>query len=158
VALDRFLGNDRLSAEKQRKLGRRADPTRNVTATGAGKVQSACAVSRWHFRPRRFAQRPRFDEFLGEEHVAEIMQLVQRGMQRCSTPQHLTELVLQDLCVEQLLGVFPLIQRLGFIKAFIALQTDQLLAAPMRDRFGKLGLADAGGPLDQDRLSICCDR
>ena len=73
-------------------------------------------------------------------------------MQRRGTAEHFAELVLQDLRVEQLLGVFPFIQRLGLVEAFIALQADQLLAAPRGDRLRKLGLADAGRAFDQDRL------
>ena len=73
-------------------------------------------------------QRPRLDEFLGEEHVAEIMQLLERGMQRLGAPEYFAELVLEDLRVKQLLGVFPLIQRLGFVEALVALQPDQLAA------------------------------
>ena len=75
---------------------------------------------------QRLQQRPRLDEFLGEEHVAEIVQLLQRRMQRLGAAEHFAELVLQDLRVEQLLGVFPLIQRLGLVEAFVALQADQL--------------------------------
>jgi len=80
------------------------------------------------------------------------VQLVQRGRERFGVAQHFAELVLQDLGVEELLGVFPLIQRLGFIEAFIALQADQLQAAPCGDRLGEFGLADAGRPFDQDRF------
>ena len=70
----------------------------------------------------------------------------------CGAAEHFAELVLQDLGVEQLLGVFPLIERLGLVEAFVALQADHLQAAPGRDRLGKLGLADAGRAFDQDRL------
>jgi len=80
------------------------------------------------------------------------VQLVERRMQCRGAAQNFAELVFQDLRVEQLLGVFPLIQRLGLVEPLIALQADQLLAAPGGDRLGKLGLADAGGALDQDRL------
>ncbi len=97
-------------------------------------------------------QRPRLDEFLGEEHVAEIVQLVERRMQRRGAAEHFAELVLQDLRIEQLLGVFPLIERLGLVEALVALQADHLQPAPAGDRFRKLGLADTGRTLDQDRL------
>ena len=101
---------------------------------------------------QRLQQRPRLDEFLGEEHVAEIVQLVERGVQRLGAAEHFAELVLQDLRVEKLLGVFPLIERLGLVEPLVALQADHLQPAPGRDRLRKLGLADAGGAFDQDRL------
>ena len=101
---------------------------------------------------QRLQQRPRLDEFLGEEHVAEIMQLVERRLQRRRAAEHFAELVLQDLRVQKLLGVFPLVERLGLVQSLIALQADHLQAAPGGDRLRKLGLADAGGAFDQDRL------
>ena len=102
---------------------------------------------------QRLQQRARLDELLGEEHVTEIMELVERGIERGGAAQHFAELVLQDLRVEKLLGVFPFIERLGFIQPLIALQADHLQAAPGGDRFGKLGLADAGRSLHQDGLA-----
>ena len=101
---------------------------------------------------QRLQQRPRFDEFLGEEHVAEIVQLLERGVKRFGAAEHFAELVLQDLGVQKLLGVFPLIERLGLVQPLVALQADHLQSAPRRDRLRKLGLADAGWALDQDRL------
>ena len=103
---------------------------------------------------QRLQQRTRLDEFLGEEHVAEIVQLAERVMQRLRAAQHFAELVLEDLGVEQLLGVFPLVKRLGLVEPLVALQADHLQAAPAGDRLGQLGLADAGRAFDQDRL---CD-
>ena len=72
--------------------------------------------------------------------------------QRRRAAQHFAELVLQDLRVQQLLAVFPLVQRLGFVEPLVALQADHLQPAPCRDRLRELGLADAGGAFDQDRL------
>ena len=65
---------------------------------------------------QRLQQRPRLDEFLGEEHVAEIVQLGQRGIERLRAAEHFAELVLQDLGIEKLLGVFPLVERLGLVE------------------------------------------
>src|SRR3569833_317775 len=76
---------------------------------------------------QRLQQRPRLDEFAREEHVTEIMQLVERGMQRRGTTEHLAKLVLEDLGVAQLLGEFPLIPRLSLVQPLIALQADHLL-------------------------------
>jgi hypothetical protein len=97
-------------------------------------------------------QRARLDEFLGEEHVAEIVQLAKRRLQRRRAAEHFAELVLQDLRIQKLLCVFPLIERLGLVQSLIALQADHLQAAPGGDRLRQLGLADAGGPFNQDGL------
>ena len=70
----------------------------------------------------------------------------------CGAAEHLAELVLQDLGIEKLLGVFPLVERLGLVEALIALQADHLQAAPGGNRLGEFGLADAGRAFDQDRL------
>jgi hypothetical protein len=51
-----------------------------------------------------------------------------------------------------LLGVFPFVQRLGFVEPLVALHADHLQPAPCRKRLGKLGLADAGRTFHQDRL------
>ena len=64
----------------------------------------------------------------------------------------LADLVAQDLRVEQLLGVLPLVERLGLVEPFVALQADQLGGERGGERLGQLGLADAGRPLDEDRL------
>ena len=52
---------------------------------------------------------------------------------------HLADLVAQDLGVEELLGVLPLVERLGLVEPLVALQADQLGAerrrpAPWRAR------------------------
>ncbi len=73
-------------------------------------------------------------------------------MQGLGAAEHFAELVLQDLGVEQLLGVFPLIERLGLVQPFVALQADHLQPTPRRDRLRQLGLADARWSFDQDRL------
>ena len=64
----------------------------------------------------------------------------------------LADLVAQDLRVEQLLRVLPLVERLGLVEPFVALQADQLGRQRGGERLGQLGLADAGRPLDEDRL------
>ena len=78
------------------------------------------------------------------------MQLIERRFQRRGAAEDFAELVLQDLRVEKLLGVFPLVERLGLVEPLIALQADHLHAAPGGDRFRQLGLADAGGAFDQN--------
>ena len=87
-----------------------------------------------------------------EEDVAERVQLVQRRRQIVGVADHRVDLVLQDLGVEQLLAVFPLVQRLGLVQAFVALHADQRQFQPGRDRLRQFGLADAGRAFHQDRL------
>ena len=117
------------------------------------RAEAPAAYNRLTGRPwKRLKQRARFNELLGEEHVAEIVKLLKRSMQRLRAAQHFAELVLEDLGIEKLLGVFPLVERLGFVEALVALQADHLHAAPGGNRLGKLSLADARGAFDQDRL------
>src|SRR5262252_7544848 len=66
--------------------------------------------------------------------------------------QNLTDLVLQDLRVQQLLGVLPLVERLAFIESFVALQTNQVVTQRGGEHLGEVSLADAGRPFHQDRL------
>ena len=101
----------------------------------------------------RLQQRPRQDEAIREEHVVLGGQAVDRFRQRRRAVGHLADLVLEDLGVEQLLGVLPLVERLGFVEALVALQADQPGAGARGDDLGELGLADAGRPLDEQRLA-----
>ena len=64
----------------------------------------------------------------------------------------LADLVAQDLRVEELLGILPLVERLGLVEPFVALQADELGRQRRRQHLGQLGLADAGRTLDEDRL------
>ena len=85
-------------------------------------------------------QRPRQDEAVGEEDVVLAWRCGRRPRDSvCAPAEHLADLVLQDLRVEQLLGVLPLVERLGLVEALVALQPDQLVAerrrrAPWRAR------------------------
>ena len=51
-----------------------------------------------------------------------------------------------------MLGVLPLVQRLGLVESLVALETDELTPQGQSQRAGQLGLADTGRPLDEDRL------
>ena len=83
------------------------------------------------------------------------MQPVQRAGQRFGAAlEDLPKLVLENLGVEKLLGVFPFVQRLGFVEPFIALHADHLEPAPGRQRLGQFGLADAGGAFHQNRAFL----
>ena len=59
---------------------------------------------------------------------------------------------LHDLCIEQLLGILPLVQRLGLIQAFVALQADQLPLKACGHGLGQLCLAHAGRTFHQNGL------
>lgn len=54
---------------------------------------------------------------------------------------------------QQLLGVVPLVQRAGLVDALVALEPDEPGVRHLGDGLGQLGLADPGGPLDQERLA-----
>ena len=64
----------------------------------------------------------------------------------------LADLVAQDLRVEELLRILPLVERLGLVEPLVALQANELGRERRGQRLGELGLADAGRPLDEDRL------
>src|SRR5262245_28018242 len=68
------------------------------------------------------------------------------------TLQDFADFIFEDLRVEKLLGVLPLIERLGFIEPFIALEPNQLHSQGTRQHLTQLGFAYAGRPLDQNRL------
>jgi hypothetical protein len=54
---------------------------------------------------------------------------------------------------QQLFAVVPLVQRLGLVEPLVALQAHEPAAEVARERLGELGLPDAGGTLDEDRLA-----
>ena len=84
-----------------------------------------------------------------------------RGQQRAGQQELLAEHVhlglvpvaLPGLDPQDLLGVVPLVERAGLVDALVALQPDQAGAGGLRDGARQLGLADAGGALDQQRLA-----
>ena len=57
------------------------------------------------------------------------------------------------LDAQQLLAVVPLVQRLRLVEALVALQAHELAPEVRRERLRQLGLADAGGTLDEHRLA-----
>ena len=72
-----------------------------------------------------------------------------------SISDHFAALGLGDalrLDAQELLLVVPLVQRLGLVEALVALQADEASARHLGHRLGQLGLARAGGTLDQHRL------
>ena len=101
---------------------------------------------------QRLQQRTRFDEFLGEEDVAEFVQPADRLLEALRALQNFVECFLEYLRVQQLLAVLPLVQRFGFVETFVALQADQRHAEHRGGGFRELGLADARRPFDEHRF------
>src|SRR6185369_8623668 len=58
----------------------------------------------------------------------------------------------QQLGIEQLLAVLPVIERLPLIDPFVALQSHQRKIQGGGESLGQAGLANSGRTLDQDRL------
>ena len=83
-------------------------------------------------------QRPREQELLAEDVVLHLAPAGLAGL---------------GLDAQQLLAVVPLVQRLRLVEALVALQPHELAAEVVRERLRQLGLADAGGTLDQHRLA-----
>ena len=92
------------------------------------------------------------EEPLGEEHALLRADPVDRRLQVGGVRDDLADLLAQDLGVEQLLAVVPLVEGLGLVLALVALQPQQPAAGGRGQRLGQLGLADAGRPLDEQRL------
>jgi hypothetical protein len=90
--------------------------------------------------PDGLEQWPGKQELLGEDVAA------------FDVPAHLAGVPV-DLQAEQLLAVVPLVQGPGLVDPLVALQPDQPGAGDRRDCLGQLGLAHAGGPLDEQRLA-----
>ena len=101
----------------------------------------------------RFEQGALKQKAHGEEDIFLIGQAVCRICQRIGPCQRLLQLIAQQLGVEQLFGILPLIQRLGFVQPFIALKADQLAARRRGYALGQFGLAHACRPFQQQRLA-----
>ena len=59
--------------------------------------------------------------------------------------------VAQQLRVEHLLGVVPLVERLGLVEPLVALQAHEVAVERFGQRARQVRLANAGGPLDEQR-------
>ena len=68
-------------------------------------------------------------------------------------PMHVAHLVLQDLGVEQLLAVLPLVQRLGLVQALVALHADQRQVEQAAADFASSVLPTPAGP--STRIGFC---
>jgi len=80
------------------------------------------------------------------------MQPLDRRSQADRALHHFAQLVLEQLRVQQLLAVFPLVQGLGFVQAFVTLHSDQGHVEDLGHALGQFGLSDTGRAFDQDRL------
>ena len=103
-------------------------------------------------RADRLQQRPRQDEAVAEEDVVFTRDAVDGLAERGRVPHHLADLVFQYLRVEELLGVFPLVECLRLVEALVALEPDELVADGGGQHLGELRLPHPRRALDQDRL------
>lgn len=55
--------------------------------------------------------------------------------------------------LQELLAVVPLVEGLGFVKSFVALEPDQFAAGRAREGLCQFGLADTSRAFDQHRLA-----
>ena len=120
-----------------------------------GLVRAVNLVDQQHHgigRADGFEQRARSEEALGEEGALLLRDPLDRGMQVGGVAEQLADLLPQDLGVQELLTVIPLVQRLGVVLTLVALQPQQPPPGRRGDGLGQLGLADSGGPLDQQGL------
>ena len=97
-------------------------------------------------------QGPRLQERFGEEDVPELVQARHRPLEAGRVAQHVAHAVLQDLGIEELLAVLPLVEGLRLVEPLVALEPDEGEVEKAGHREGELGLADAGRALDEDRL------
>src|SRR5581483_1460290 len=104
------------------------------------------------FRRNSLEQRPRQDEPLRKEHLILARDPIDRLRQPLRSRQDLADLVLENLRVQKLLGVFPFIERLALIQPFVALKPNQVLAERRRQHLRKVGFAHARRPLNKDRF------
>ena len=124
------------------------------TASSASSARSTSSIS------RTLGSSPRTDSSSGrggEEPLGEEDALLRPdpldGLVEVRRVRHdLADLLAQDLGVEQLLAVVPLVQRLGLVLALVALQAQEPPPGDAGQRLGELGLADARGTLDEQRL------
>ena len=100
----------------------------------------------------RLQQRARGQEPVGEEHALLGADPLHRLAQIGGVGDDLADLLPQDLGVEQLLAVVPLVECLGLVLTFVALQPQQPPAGGGGENLGQLGLPDPGRPLDQQRF------
>jgi len=99
----------------------------------------------------RLEQRARREEAEREERVLLPRDLGDRVRQRGGVGEQLADPLAQELRVEELLGVLPLVEGLALVQALVALEPDQRAARDVGQRLGQLRLADARRALDEHR-------
>src|SRR5215210_6077810 len=95
---------------------------------------------------------PLYQEVLGEEHIFLLTQLRGGLAQALRRTEDLPDLLPQDLRVQELLAVLPLVERLGLVEALVPLQADERAVRGPCQRLRQLGLAHARGSLYENRL------
>ena len=83
----------------------------------------------------------------------ETSELVKGAFERVSLVNQLSNLLFQDLRVQQLFAVLPLVQGLAVVQAFITLQADEGKVERTCQRHGQVGFANARGAFNQHRLA-----
>ena len=120
---------------------------------GVGLVDLVDQQDRRLLAGNSLEQRPRQHEALGEEDLVLRRDSIDRLGQALGADQHFADFVLENLGIEELLGVLPFVERLALVEAFVTLKADHLEAERCGQHLGQVGLADAGGAFDQDGLA-----
>src|SRR5262249_25744452 len=102
---------------------------------------------------QRAEQRPREEKALVEERRLLRRDAIDGLAERLRAGEHTGEHVLDELRVEQLLAVLPLVERLALVEALVALEPHELAARRARHGLRELRLADAGRALEEERLA-----
>ena len=101
----------------------------------------------------RREERARRQEPEREERVFLAGDLRDRVRQRRRVGDQLADTLAEELRVQELLGVLPLVECLALVESLVALQPDERPAGDLGQRLGQLRLADAGRPLDEHRTA-----
>ena len=113
-------------------------------------------VDQQHHRFRRahgLKQRARREKALREEDALLRADALHRLLRSAGVGDDLADLLAQDLGVEQLLAVVPLVECLRLVLALVALQSQQPPPGRRRQCLGQLRLADARRPSTSNGLS-----
>ena len=84
------------------------------------------------------------------------MKPLYRFLQTLGPIKNVAHLLFQNLRVEQLLAVLPLVQRFGFIQTFVTLQAHQRFIDYVSTGFGEFGFTHPRRALDQNRFVELC--
>ena len=101
----------------------------------------------------RREERARFEKLLGEKHVVEIADLLERFGDRLDSTQARAVRIFENLRVEELLAVLPLVQRLRFVEPLVTLHPNERKIEVVGGGARELRLPDAGRSFHEDRLA-----